>query len=83
MKKTGKAIAKLGARGFLSILGSMAALAGAACAAYGPAPDYGMPTCTQDSECTNMGADWYCDKTIDRCAHSEPDAGTSGTDAGK
>ncbi|HEY3448199.1 MAG TPA: hypothetical protein VGK67_17720 [Myxococcales bacterium] len=84
MKKTGKAIAGFGVRRFLSIIGSMSALAGATCAAYGPAPAYGINTCTQDTECTSQGSGWYCDKSSGTgyCAHAEPDAGTT-QDAGK
>ncbi|MGC4119363.1 MAG: hypothetical protein QM765_33315 [Myxococcales bacterium] len=82
-----KKLSNLGARGFLSVLGSMAAFAGAACPAlYGPAPEYGMPTCTQDVECKDMGAAWYCDQSSGTgyCRHADADAGTaSDKDAGK
>ncbi len=82
-KKTGKAIAGFGVRRFLTILGSMSALVGATCA-YGPAPAYGMPSCTTDDECRDMGAGWYCEKSSGTgyCAQAEPDAGTS-EDAGQ
>ena len=81
-----KKIANIGVRRFLSILGSVSALAGATCAAYGPAPAYGIQTCTNDTDCTSAhGSGWYCDKSNGNayCAQVEPDAGTTTGDAGK
>jgi len=39
----GRKIANLGYRGLLLVVSGVASLAGAACALYGPAPEYGMP----------------------------------------
>lgn len=80
-----KKIASFGVRRILKIIGSVSALAGATCAAYGPAPAYGIQTCTNDSDCTSQyGSGWYCDKSNGNgyCSSSAPDGGAQ-NDAGQ
>ncbi|MGC4119364.1 MAG: hypothetical protein QM765_33320 [Myxococcales bacterium] len=74
-----KKIDTLGARGFLYVLGSLAALAGAAACPYGPVPER---TCTEDVDCKTEGTGWYCVKSTGHCAYAGPDAGVAGADAG-
>ncbi|MGC4119365.1 MAG: hypothetical protein QM765_33325 [Myxococcales bacterium] len=71
-------IPKIAVRRILTLVGSMSALIGTACAAYGPAPAYGIQTCTTDTDCqSTYGAGWYCDKSSGTgyCSSSQPDAG--------
>ncbi|MGC4119362.1 MAG: hypothetical protein QM765_33310 [Myxococcales bacterium] len=87
MRRTRRALERLGLRGLLAVVGGAASIVGTACGIaplYGAQPPYGVPSdCVDDSYCKQaFGAGWYCDRSQGQCAATPADAGTD-ADAGK